>query len=568
MKNIVIISGGTGNDALLRGIYELYPNANVSVLVNAYDDGKSTGLCRLITNTLGVSDIRKNHYRMYSIKNSGNENQFIRAFYNDRFDLPIGGELMYVLSKLSLWSMSWMGGYAERFFSKVEEGTKFNDFNIANIIYSEMYNELGYNATNHKMCEMLGIDDFVILNSFENVTLGAMTENSLLKDEASIVDFNNANDKIRSLTYQSDSPIIINNDAINTIDDADILIISTGTFWSSILPTLEYGQLFKVINNSPAKKFWFLNNEEDKDAKGVGSNEFIDVVDKLGLNLKQFTIIENTDACELLRQKNSDFNVVYHSMGNTNGKHDGRKMAIALFVEFYGISNIEFDNILVDFDNTICSKNGDNDRIITGENLVEISKSKKYIIVSGNDYKTSIFPILKQYFGGTLYAFQNDVWADASSILYVMGKKVDVIPSHLIDFTESIETKDMIAKQFSIRPVANDDSVTTCLKIKPLSELERNLMCSYLNNYLFSSIGIYDLKAIKAGRTTVDIVKQNNTKESVFNYKNLSTKKTLYIGDELMDYGNDHDIAKCCTMAIQVEDIYETNLILKLLNNK
>lgn len=569
MKNIVIISGGTGNDALLRGIYDLYPNANVKVLVNAYDDGKSTGLCRNITNTLGVSDIRKNHYRMYSIKNSGNENQFIKSFYNDRFNLEHGNELMVVLAKLSLWSMSWMNEYAERFFAKVKEGTVFNDFNIANIIYSEMYNELGYDETNRKMCEMLGIDDFVVLNSFENVTLGAMTETSLLEDEASIVDFNNKNDKIRSLTYKSDSPIIINNDAINVINSADILIISTGTFWSSILPTLEYGKLFKVINNSQAKKFWFLNNEEDKDAKGVGSNEFIGVVNKLGLDLKKFTIIENYDACELLRQPNNDYNVVYHAMGNKNGKHDGCKMANALFMEFYGsISNMEFDKILVDFDNTICSRNGDNDRIITGENLVEISKSKKYIIVSGNDYKTSIFPTLKHYFGETLYAFQNDVWADAASVLYVMGKQTDVVPSHLINFDEANEVKKELSLQFSIMPIANSDNTTTCLKIKPLSELERSLMCSYLNNHLFESLGINDLKAIKAGRTTVDIVKQNNTKKSVFYYKNLSIEKTLYIGDELMDYGNDYDIARCCTKAIQVEDIYETNLILKLLNKK
>lgn len=568
MKKIVIVSGGTGNDALLRGICELYHNAEIRVLLNAYDDGKSTGLCRRITNTLGVSDIRKNHYRMYSIKNKGNENQFIKSFYNDRFNLEHGNELLVVLSKLSLWSMSWMNEYAERFFNKVDSQITFDDFNIANIIYSEMYNELGYKETNKRMCQMLGIDDFVVLNSFENVALGALTETSLLKDEASIVDFNNENDKIQSLTYSSESPIIINNDAIDVINNADIIVVSTGTFWSSILPTLEYGQLFKVINNSSAKKFWFLNNEEDKDAKGVGSNEFIDIVSKLGLNLKQFTIIENTDACELLRQPNDDYNVVYHSMGNNNGKHDGKKMAMALFMEFYGIANMEFDNVLIDFDNTICSKNNEKDHAITGENLVEISKSKKYIIVSGNDYKTSIYPTLKQYFGDTLYAFQNDVWADASSVLYVMGKQVDVVPTHIIDFDEVKKATKALELQLSIKPVSNNNETTTCLKIKPLTELERNLMCSYLNDYLFDSIGIQGLKAIKAGRTTVDIIKQDNTKKSVFDYKNLSAVKTLYIGDELMDYGNDYEIAKCCTKAIQVEDIHETNLILKLLNRK
>lgn len=255
-------------------------------------------------------------------------------------------------------------------------------------------------------------------------------------------------------------------------------------------------------------------------------------------------------------------------MGNNNGKHDGYKMAIALFMEFYGISNIDFDKVLIDFDNTICARNSETDNVITGENLVEISKSKKYIIVSGNDYKTSIFPTLKQYFGETLYAFQNDVWADASSVLYVMGKKIDVIPSNIISSFDVEKVNRILELQFSIKPTSNDVETTTCLKIKPLSELERNLLRSYLNNYLFSTIGVFDLKAIKAGRTTIDIVKQENTKKTVFDYMGFSSWKTLYIGDELMDFGNDCEIAKCCTMAIQVEDIYETNLILKLLNKK
>ena len=62
---ITILSGGSGNDSLIRGLKLLYKNIDVKVIVNAYDNGLSTGVCRSITNTLGVSDIRKNHIRMY-----------------------------------------------------------------------------------------------------------------------------------------------------------------------------------------------------------------------------------------------------------------------------------------------------------------------------------------------------------------------------------------------------------------------------------------------------------------------------------------------------------------------
>ena len=79
----IVLSGGSGNDALLKGLYGLYPNLDLKIIVNAYDDGKSTGLCRILTNTLGVSDIRKNHSRMYQIMHHANLNGNIISFFED-----------------------------------------------------------------------------------------------------------------------------------------------------------------------------------------------------------------------------------------------------------------------------------------------------------------------------------------------------------------------------------------------------------------------------------------------------------------------------------------------------
>ena len=41
----VILSGGSGNDSLIRGLKYYYPSMNCKVIVNAYDNGKSTGVC-------------------------------------------------------------------------------------------------------------------------------------------------------------------------------------------------------------------------------------------------------------------------------------------------------------------------------------------------------------------------------------------------------------------------------------------------------------------------------------------------------------------------------------------
>ena len=42
--NIVILSGGSGNDSLIKGLKEMYPESDIKVIINAYDSGKSTGI--------------------------------------------------------------------------------------------------------------------------------------------------------------------------------------------------------------------------------------------------------------------------------------------------------------------------------------------------------------------------------------------------------------------------------------------------------------------------------------------------------------------------------------------
>ena len=84
---ITILSGGSGNDSLIKGLKSFYQDLDISVIVNAYDNGKSTGVCRKVTNTLGVSDIRKNHIRMYKALKGKFTDQRLVDFFEGRFDL-------------------------------------------------------------------------------------------------------------------------------------------------------------------------------------------------------------------------------------------------------------------------------------------------------------------------------------------------------------------------------------------------------------------------------------------------------------------------------------------------
>jgi len=576
--NITILSGGTGNDSLVTGLKQFYPDANIKVVVNAYDNGKSTGICRTITGTLGVSDIRKNHIRMYKATAEIPDQRLIE-FFENRYDFTPGEEYVDVSKYLRLWGLPQLDKYAQAFFANpLAKNYTYSSFNIANIIYSQMYKELGYEETNAYFCKLLGIDDFVILNSFDNIFIGAITESGkFLNDEGIIVDYRTEGDPIVRITYdysQGECVNGLNRRAVEAVLDADILIISTGTFWSSIFPTLEYLNFYSYVNLSKAKKIWAINNEEDGDSYGVTSNMFIKYMQDLGLHLKDFIILENLDAKDTLRLPNDIFkaNISTHSMGNINGKHDGYKYVKAILRIFYNLDYLKnYDKVIFDFDDTIWSRKPEL-LSFSVENVKLLNNhADNYLIISGNSYK-SIHDKLSIVYGTDLTDFNVDIWADANTTLYKHSKPTEyyndiILNNNYIDIVHQL-------KDWTITDVeVNDPEHPAYIKIKPLSELERTLLVNLLDTTMFnrsdistSDTAVYHAKAIPSGFTTVDIIHENNTKGKLFNHIKsiLGGDNILYLGDEF-DSGNDRDIAKMCKQAICVKSAKETNIILKLL---
>ncbi len=563
---ITILSGGSGNDSLIRGLKLLYKNIDVKVIVNAYDNGLSTGVCRSITNTLGVSDIRKNHIRMYKAMSPDEclDTRLIE-FYEGRYNLEPNREAT-AISLLDGWGLKdKFGEYVHNFFKKIEYAKEnmynFDNFNVANIVFSEMYSELGYEKTNKISCDLLGIDDFVILNSFQNVYLNAITNDySVMTDEGDIVKLCDYNRKIINTFYTPKMVPELNTKAVDAILNCDLLLISTGTFWSSIYPTLQYGDLYKYINESTAKKIWAMNNTEDKDAYGVSSNDFIDIVSNLGLDLSSFTILENKCADDLLKQEYQGYNIVKKTLGNNIGKHDPRLFAQELLLIYYGL-NVEYDHILFDFDDTLYSRSDDK-KVISYNNLYDVKFLKDRVdvkIVSGNTYSSIENKLIAVY--GTDTSTYPDIWADANSCLYVDGKIVNYINTHrILDYQKVLDIlKNYEELNDKIHEVAGLDLNGYYLfniKIKPLTDLERKLLCDILNKS-----DLNDVVAIPTGKTTVDILSTNNSKANTL--KGLDGK-VLYIGDEI-DKGNDRSIALACDSYIKVTDVEETSVLLQLL---
>ena len=566
--NIAVISGGSGNDSLINGIRNLYPKASIKVIVNAYDSGKSTGICRKVTDTLGVSDIRKNHIRMYKTNKFINKN--IVEFYDGRYNFTKGKEKEEIKNKLSELKLSNLNSVIDEFFSnETAYDYEYNDFSIANIVYSQMYKMFGYEYTNNLFSNMLGLDDFVILNSFDNIYINAHLENgTVLEDEGDIVRLDNPNNKIVKLDYIGKQEHGLNKKAIDEVNNADLIIISTGTFWSSIYPTLEYLDFYKYINKAKAKKIWAINSKEDHDAFGVSSNDYISIVEKLGLDLSQFTILENLDAVKSLKQKNNNYKIVYKHMENNNGKHNSHKFASAILSIYYGLENSnKYNKFIFDFDDTLWARDADKNTHLYSISLENLDLVKKFIdnsiIISGNSLshvieKINIYNKVKDT------DFNINICADANTSFYKQSDKNITAAQELV-IKDWKYIYNWLKNTYGIEavPTKNNLDEVTCLKIKPLTQLERLTLNELINKKIKSDK--LNLKSEITGKTTIDILNKNNSKGFIFKYLKLDSYTTLYIGDEVNN-GNDKDIAKMCNFSINVNDVEDTNLILKLLD--
>ena len=562
----VILSGGSGNDSLIRGLKYYYPSMNCKVIVNAYDNGKSTGVCRAVTNTLGVSDIRKNHIRMYKAMH-GNRDKNIIEFYDNRYDFTPGNEVAEITEKLNTWGMPQFIPLVERFFATPEaKNYRYTDFNISNIVYAEMYAQSGYESTNYYFCnKILDIDSFVLLNSFSNAYLKAITNSGyVIEDEGEIVEWCNRDDKIESCLYGTVMNIELNPRAVASIESADLIIISTGTFWSSIYPTLEFGDLYKLINkNTHAKKVWALNCEEDKDSYGVSADEFISHLRKLGLSLDDFTILVNSDACDILRTVNDkDVDCHYSHMGNQNGKHDPNKYAKAVLECYYGFDKFTPEQIVCDFDDTLWPRNTSLKNIGI-DNIQLLNRTNMGVIISGNSF-SSIKTKLASIYGSDLSDFNIPVWADASSTEYIQGVKTHTIGDCFIskDTLEKVESH--INKLFGMTAVSHPDTDLPYIKYKPMGNLERMLFTYLFNNYIRYNINTPELLANITGNSTVDITTSGDNKVKVYKECEFEGMNILYIGDEV-DKGNDCNVSKLATKSIHTSGVEETNCILKVL---
>ena len=213
-KKVVVFGGGTGMSFLLKGLKQ-YP-LDITAVVSVCDDGGSTGILRDEFNMLAVGDIRK---VLISLANK--EGDF-EELLNYRF---------------------------------TSDGT-LNKHTVGNILLAAATNVTGSVQQGIKiLSKVLNLNGKVMPFTEDPVVLvGEMEDGSIIKGEHFITQ---SPKNIKRVYYEGEPNI--SKELIDEIMDADIILLSMGSLFTSVIPTLLSKKVKNAIDKSHAKIVYSCN---------------------------------------------------------------------------------------------------------------------------------------------------------------------------------------------------------------------------------------------------------------------------------------------------------------------
>lgn len=213
-KKVVILGGGTGTSTLVRGLKQ-FP-VDISVVVSVCDDGRSTGKLR------------------------------------QEFDIPAVGDLRKVLAALSDTEPLFESLLEYRFNTTSD----LNGHTVGNLLLAALCNITGNVSDGIKsLSKVLNIKGRVLPLTEDNVTLiGVMQDDSVVEGEHNITMSEKA---IKDIYYKQEP--LINPSVIKTIKEADMIILSMGSLYTSISCNLICKDVIDAIDGSKGKILYVCN---------------------------------------------------------------------------------------------------------------------------------------------------------------------------------------------------------------------------------------------------------------------------------------------------------------------
>ena len=542
--NITIITGGSGSSEIQNVLNKYNPCIKLNLIINGYDDGKSTGQIRKVfPNTLGISDFRKNQILEYKLLYGNNE---IYELLNHRFTSNHPKEyLNKYICNLNFTSYIDIKTFIVdniNYFFTLEERTHLNytDFSVSNLIYCSLLhkNNNDMEKVIQIMKEKLKLKNNIYLNSSLNCYLKAKTKNKkILNYEYEIVDFNDSNDKIEDIFFENNLTPIINDNTRECIMNSDIIIFSCGTQFSSLIPTYKTIGFNKAISDSKATKYLLLNCDYDNDIINYNGNELIDKINSY-LDLSNIKIVISDDINKKLIPTTKKYQYMKIVKLIENNKHNGVVLWKNIFIDYF--NQYLNKKYIFDYDYTLYDPN----ELKTSCNNIDLLKQiYNKIIVSNNSYDN-------------ILDIQNTKIYSNISNLINENNKIYYVDEHLLLNKKQKTYIFKLLEEINYTDLNIQDRIMS-ISIKPVKKRD-DLLEFFKNNYNYQE---QNIEIIKTGKTTIEfVVKGSNKRNTFVKEKFINNNDYTYISDlDDINYNESTDSIKF----LKVNSIYETNLFLK-----
>lgn len=213
-KKVVVLGGGTGISFLLRGLKE-FP-VDITAVITVSDNGRSTGTLREEFKIPAVGDIRK------VVSNMSNIDEDIKKMMEYRFK-----------------TNSYLNGHA-----------------LGNLIFTAMMDITGsLEKSIASLSKLLDVNHKILPLSEDCLTLmGETIDGKVIEGEAEIT---KAQTKYKKIYYKEEPHVL--EDVLKAIEEADLVILSMGSLFTSILPHIISKQIKKAIKNTKADIMYLCN---------------------------------------------------------------------------------------------------------------------------------------------------------------------------------------------------------------------------------------------------------------------------------------------------------------------
>ena len=317
MTKIVLFCGGRGSATIIRALLR-QSDVELTLLVNAYDDGLSTGALRnFIPGMLGPSDFRKNlsyllgnhsdaQYALKSLMEyrlAGGEvgklSQFARG-QSVTLDEPLRGWFGQLSPALSLRLRGLLARFLEHAAS-APTPFDYRDCSLGNLVFAGAYlaRNNDFNAAAADVGDLVGSRARLVnVSSDQNrILAGLKADGTYLACEAEIVGPQSASpitnlylleqpvssSDMQQLDFKGKQEFLAARDAVPPLSsaaalalaEADIILYGPGTQHSSLLPSYPIARA--ALTASPASvKALVMNLDSDHDIQGLTASDVVD----------------------------------------------------------------------------------------------------------------------------------------------------------------------------------------------------------------------------------------------------------------------------------------------------